>query len=330
MKPPSGGPLPAIRRLPPGLVNRIAAGEVVERPASAIKELVENALDAGAARITVELAEGGRSLIAVTDDGAGMTPQEIELAVERHATSKLPGDDLVRITSLGFRGEALAALGAVGRMRITSRPPGQESAFALAVVAGDDRSGRAGAGRDRHPGRGPGPVLRDPCPAQVPEVRSRREPGGARGGRAPRDRPSRGRVRPAARRPARAGAGAVRQRSAGADREPAARDHGPRVRRERPDRRCRARGHPSVRLRRAADPRRAPPSASSTGSSTAGRCRIACCGAPCGPPMAIFCSRTASRWRRCSCSWRPSGSTSTSTRPRPRCAFASRAWCAAW
>ncbi len=137
MKPPSGGPLPAIRRLPPGLVNRIAAGEVVERPASAIKELVENALDAGAARITVELAEGGRSLIAVTDDGAGMTPQEIELAVERHATSKLPGDDLVRITSLGFRGEALAALGAVGRMRITSRPPGQENAFALAVVAGD-------------------------------------------------------------------------------------------------------------------------------------------------------------------------------------------------
>jgi DNA mismatch repair protein MutL len=129
--------LPAIRRLPPGLVNRIAAGEVVERPASAIKELIENALDAGASRITVELTDGGRALIAVSDDGAGMTPQEIELAVERHATSKLPNDDLIRITSLGFRGEALAALGAVGRMRITSRPPGQESAFALAVVAGD-------------------------------------------------------------------------------------------------------------------------------------------------------------------------------------------------
>ena len=129
--------MPAIRRLPQSLVNRIAAGEVVERPASAIKELVENALDAGAARITVELAEGGRALIAVTDDGAGMTPQEIALAIERHATSKLPGDDLVRISSLGFRGEALAALGAVGRMRITSRPPDQESAFALTVVAGE-------------------------------------------------------------------------------------------------------------------------------------------------------------------------------------------------
>ncbi len=129
--------MPAIRRLPQSLVNRIAAGEVVERPASAIKELVENALDAGARRITVELTEGGRALIAVTDDGAGMTPQEIGLAVERHATSKLDGDDLIRITSLGFRGEALAALGAVGRMLITSRPPDQESAFALAVVAGE-------------------------------------------------------------------------------------------------------------------------------------------------------------------------------------------------
>jgi DNA mismatch repair protein MutL len=128
--------LSAIRRLPQSLINRIAAGEVVERPASAIKELVENALDAGAARVTVELAEGGRTLIAVTDDGDGMTPPEIVLAVERHATSKLQDDDLVRITTLGFRGEALAALGGVSRMIVTSRPRGQESAFALEVVAG--------------------------------------------------------------------------------------------------------------------------------------------------------------------------------------------------
>jgi DNA mismatch repair protein MutL len=128
--------LPAIRRLPQSLINRIAAGEVVERPASAIKELVENALDAGAARITVELTEGGRRLLAVTDDGVGMTPHEIVLAVERHATSKLQDDDLVRITTLGFRGEALAALGGVSRMTVTSRPQDQESAFALEVVAG--------------------------------------------------------------------------------------------------------------------------------------------------------------------------------------------------
>jgi len=128
--------LSAIRRLPQSLINRIAAGEVVERPASAIKELVENALDAGAARITVELTQGGRTLLAVTDDGDGMTPQEIMLAVERHATSKLQDDDLVRITTLGFRGEALAALGGVSRMIVTSRPRGQESAFALEVVAG--------------------------------------------------------------------------------------------------------------------------------------------------------------------------------------------------
>ena len=126
----------AIRRLPQSLINRIAAGEVVERPASAIKELVENALDAGAARIIVELTEGGRTLLAVTDDGDGMTPQEIMLAVERHATSKLQDDDLVRITTLGFRGEALAALGGVSRMTVTSRPQGQESAFTLEVVAG--------------------------------------------------------------------------------------------------------------------------------------------------------------------------------------------------
>ncbi len=125
-----------IRRLPQHLVNRIAAGEVVERPAAAVKELIENALDAGATRITIELAGGGTSLIAVTDDGIGMAPAELLLAIERHATSKLEGDDLARIQTLGFRGEALAALAGVSRLTITSRPPGQDSAFALVAEAG--------------------------------------------------------------------------------------------------------------------------------------------------------------------------------------------------
>ncbi len=113
-----------LRRLPETLVNRIAAGEVVERPAAAIKELVENAIDAGARHIDVILRDGGRSFISVTDDGCGMTAQELELAVERHATSKLPDDDLVHIRTLGFRGEALPSIGAVRRMTVASRAAG--------------------------------------------------------------------------------------------------------------------------------------------------------------------------------------------------------------
>ncbi|MBL8806669.1 MAG: DNA mismatch repair endonuclease MutL [Rhodospirillales bacterium] len=125
-----------IRRLPETLVNRIAAGEVIERPAAAVKELVENAIDAGATRIDVTLGEAGRALIAVVDDGKGMTPDELSLAVERHATSKLPDDDLLAIRTLGFRGEALPSIGAVARLAIASRPRAATEAWSIAVEGG--------------------------------------------------------------------------------------------------------------------------------------------------------------------------------------------------
>ena len=117
---------PVIRQLDEAAINRIAAGEVVERPASAVKELVENAIDAGARRITVEIAHGGKTLIRVSDDGCGMGPEDLPMALSRHATSKIDGSDLLNIQSFGFRGEALPSLGAVGRLTITSRAAGED------------------------------------------------------------------------------------------------------------------------------------------------------------------------------------------------------------
>jgi DNA mismatch repair protein MutL len=125
-----------VRQLSESIVNRIAAGEVVERPASVVKELVENALDAGARRIDVLTDGGGRRLIRVTDDGEGMTRGDLTLAVERHATSKLKGDDLLAIDTLGFRGEALPSIGAVAKLTITTRHKSEPHAWLLEVDAG--------------------------------------------------------------------------------------------------------------------------------------------------------------------------------------------------
>jgi DNA mismatch repair protein MutL len=126
----------SIRQLSPDLVNRIAAGEVIERPASAVKELVENAIDAGARHIEVVTANGGLELIRVTDDGNGMDTADLSLCVERHATSKLAGEDLLRIATLGFRGEALPSIGSVARLVVASRPRGSGEGYAVEVDAG--------------------------------------------------------------------------------------------------------------------------------------------------------------------------------------------------
>ena len=129
--------MPQIRRLPEKLVNRIAAGEVVERPSSALKELVENAVDSGASRIHVAIAEGGLAAIEVTDDGCAMTPDEMALALERHATSKLPDEAIEQVATLGFRGEALPSIASVARLTLESRPQGAAEGWRLIVDHGE-------------------------------------------------------------------------------------------------------------------------------------------------------------------------------------------------
>lgn len=134
-----------LRRLPEDTINRIAAGEVIERPASALKELIENALDADARHIDAMLVDGGRELIRVSDDGHGMGPEDMVLAIERHATSKLPDDDLLDIRWLGFRGEALPSIAAVSRLSILSRLAGADQAWGMEIVNGRAEAPRPAA-----------------------------------------------------------------------------------------------------------------------------------------------------------------------------------------
>ncbi|WP_425074265.1 DNA mismatch repair endonuclease MutL [Sagittula sp. S175] len=162
---------PTIRQLDEAAINRIAAGEVVERPASAVKELVENAIDAGARRVGIEIADGGKTLIRVTDDGCGMTAEDLPLALSRHATSKIDGSDLLNIHSFGFRGEALPSLGAVARLTLQSRARGFD-AVELSV-----EGGRMGAAKPCALNGGTVVTLRDlfyATPARLKFLRSDR------------------------------------------------------------------------------------------------------------------------------------------------------------
>ena len=186
----------AIRELPPNLVNRIAAGEVVERPASVVKELIENAIDAGASRIDILATAGGLGVIRVTDDGVGMDASDLALSVERHATSKLADDDLSHILTLGFRGEALPSIGAVARLAIQSRARGAAQAYEVAVDGGSKIGVEAGGARRRHARRGARSLLRHAGAAEIHEIGARRERGNSRHGEAACSRQARDRLQP--------------------------------------------------------------------------------------------------------------------------------------
>ena len=206
-----------VRQLPEQVVNRIAAGEVVERPASVVKELVENAIDAGASRIDIFTDGGGRRRIGITDDGSGMTHADLALAVDRHATSKLDDEDLLRIRTLGFRGEALPSIGAVAQLGITTRHASEPHAWSLSVEGGVKSRDHAGGAVARHPRRGQRSVLRDAGAAEIPQDRPHRGRSDPRSGAAAGDGAARHRLH-AGRRGTRAGdlgRGAARRCRAG-------------------------------------------------------------------------------------------------------------------
>ena len=176
-----------IRRLDPLTIDRIAAGEVIERPAAAIKELVENALDAGAKSVEVTIEAGGRRLIRVVDDGHGLDEADLALAVERHATSKLPDGDLMQIATFGFRGEALPSIASVSRLEIRTRSAGAPMGLRLHGRGRGQERDRALRLALRRAGRGARPVRRHARPAQVPQIRPGRGAGGGGCGQAARD-----------------------------------------------------------------------------------------------------------------------------------------------
>ena len=190
----------AIRQLSPETINRIAAGEVVERPASVVKELVENAIDAGATQIEIVVVGGGLSLIRITDDGSGMSAEDLALSVERHATSKLDEEDLFAIRSLGFRGEALPSIGSIAHLEIRSRARRGRARFRRAGRSGCEGACSAGRRQSGNHRRGSRSLFGDAGAPQVSEIRTLRSHGRHRCRAPPRHGASRYRLHAADRR----------------------------------------------------------------------------------------------------------------------------------
>jgi DNA mismatch repair protein MutL len=277
----------AIRRLPDELINRIAAGEVVERPASVVKELVENAIDAGASRVAVTTAGGGKDLIRVEDNGAGMGHEDLVLSVEPHATSKLADDGLEDIRTLGFRGEALASIGSVAELTIATRQADAASGLKIALRYGD-----ASAPVPEPMNRGTIVTVRDlfaRTPARLKFLKTERAEAAAITDVVRRLAMANPRVqfvldgadRSAINWPAQEGEGALAARVTQARRT-----------------RCRSRrcgmGWWSAGLR-ACRPTRVRTRSASSISSTGGRCGTRCCWGRCGRPMPTSPSATGSR-----------------------------------